>query len=126
MEKPKHVCKLKKLKYKSGNTIFFCTLPDCNRKISVGLALGKRCICWRCGEPFILSEYSLRLAKPHCSACHKPKDESPEPSKNQIHAEEQHEADKYGLPEIEITLAEKLEQIIQNAQKETQEVEEDI
>jgi hypothetical protein len=38
------------------------------------LLLGKRTICWLCGNEFILDEYALRLAKPHCVACHKPKD----------------------------------------------------
>jgi hypothetical protein len=71
--KPQHIHKFKRLRYKSGNEVFFCTLPDCNQKINPSLALGKRCICWRCGNPFIMNEYSLRLAKPHCDACHKPK-----------------------------------------------------
>lgn len=69
----KHTHKLKRLKYKSGNTIFFCTLPDCTFKINQALALGKRSLCWRCGEPFIMTEYSLRLVKPHCENCHKSK-----------------------------------------------------
>lgn len=75
MTKPdkNHIHKFKKLRYKSGNETFFCTLPDCNVKLNPALALGKRSLCWRCGEPFILNEYSLRLMKPHCDACHKPK-----------------------------------------------------
>jgi len=72
MTKEKHVHKFKKIKYKSGTSIFFCTLPDCNVKVNPALALGKRCICWRCGEEFILTEYALRLVKPHCENCHKP------------------------------------------------------
>lgn len=72
-EKTKHIHKLKRLKYKSGNTIFFCALPDCKYKTNIFLALGKRSLCWRCGEPFIMDEYNLRLAKPHCENCHKPK-----------------------------------------------------
>ncbi len=73
MTKTTHIHKLKRLKYKSGNSIFFCALPDCNFKTNTSLALGKRSICWRCGESFIINEYSLRLAKPHCESCHKPK-----------------------------------------------------
>ena len=68
----KHVHKLKKINYRSGNSVFFCVL-DCGFKISVALALGKKSICWRCGEEFIMNEYSLRLTKPHCSGCHKSK-----------------------------------------------------
>jgi hypothetical protein len=68
-----HIHKLKRLRYKSGNVIFFCCLPDCTYKTNIQLALGKRSICHRCGESFIMSEYALRLAKPHCDSCHKPK-----------------------------------------------------
>jgi len=71
----KHVHKLKKIRFKSGNTFFFCTLPDCSFKVNPALALGKRCLCWRCGQDFILDEYSIRLVKPHCRSCHKPKNE---------------------------------------------------
>ena len=73
MTKTEHIHKFKRLIYKSGNSIFFCATPDCKQKISIPLALGKRSICWRCGEPFVMNEYSLRLAKPHCGACHKAK-----------------------------------------------------
>jgi hypothetical protein len=73
MTKPLHIHKLKRLKYKTGNIVFFCALPDCSYKSNVALSLGKRSLCWRCGQSFIINEYSLRLAKPHCEACHKPK-----------------------------------------------------
>lgn len=73
VKKPEHVHKFKAHAYGSGHKIFFCTLPDCNKKLKVALALGKKCICWRCGEPFILNEYSLRLVRPHCEDCHKSK-----------------------------------------------------
>lgn len=69
----KHTHKLRKVKYKSGNSTFFCVL-DCSFKINPALALGKKTICWRCGEEFFLNEYSIRLTKPHCSRCHKSKD----------------------------------------------------
>lgn len=67
----KHVHKYRRHTYKSGNSVYFCALPDCSNKIATSLALGKRTICWRCGESFIMTEYSIRLAKPHCQNCHK-------------------------------------------------------
>lgn len=69
----KHVHKLRRHKYKSGNIIYFCTLPDCNYKVSPALAVGKRSLCNICGNDFILTDYAVRLAKPHCEECHKPK-----------------------------------------------------
>lgn len=72
----KHTHKLKKHTYKTGSSVFFCTL-DCSYKVSVELSLGKTSICWRCGKPFSLDEYSLRLVRPHCKNCHKFKNEVP-------------------------------------------------
>lgn len=71
----KHIHKLKRHTYKSGNQIYFCVL-DCGYKISPALAVGKKSICNRCGLEFTMTEYSVRLAKPHCEACHKPKNGS--------------------------------------------------
>lgn len=76
----KHIHKLKRIKFKSGNASFFCTLPDCTFKVNPALALGKRSECWRCGEEFLLNEYSIRLAKPHCEKCHHPKKSDLAPS----------------------------------------------
>ena len=112
----KHIHKFRRLKYKSGNSIFFCALPDCNQKINISLALGKRSICWRCEEPFIMSEYSLRLAKPHCSNCHKTKKEI-----GWIH--EPTEVEKEAVNELvhSLSLAERLQQTIRQAQKQEEE-----
>ena len=68
-----HIHRLKKHKYSTGNTIFFCTLPDCHYKIDSALALGKRSICNICSNEFIMSEYSLKLVRPHCNDCGKVK-----------------------------------------------------
>jgi hypothetical protein len=118
MTKEKHVHKFKRLIYKSGNVTFFCTLPDCSHKINPALALGKRSLCWRCGEEFILDEYALRLAKPHCSACHKPK---------KMTAEEIKKVEIETIKEIEpslLTLSERLQQTIQSARQNQQQDEE--
>ena len=116
----KHICKFKRIVYKSGNAIFFCTLPDCNKKINPALALGKRSICWRCGEPFILTEYSLRLAKPHCDACHKPK---------KIEVPEQLDMNKAAIYDRQppskstelLTLSERLQRVINSPKQNEQE-----
>lgn len=68
----KHVHKLRRHKYKTGSIIYFCVL-DCNFKISPALAIGKTSICWICDLPFSMNDYSIRLARPHCPNCHKPK-----------------------------------------------------
>lgn len=68
-----HVHKLKRHKYPTGNAVYFCILPDCHFKIEVALALGKRTLCNTCGEEFIINEYTLKLARPHCDGCGKVK-----------------------------------------------------
>ena len=67
-----HVHKLRRHKYPNGSKVYFCTL-DCSFKIDRALALGKRTICNICGDEFIMNEYSLKLAKPHCTNCGKMK-----------------------------------------------------
>ncbi len=69
----KHTHKLKLHKYKSGNAVFFCILPDCTFKIKQEFSLNKSNICHRCENKFNLNEYSIRLVRPHCPDCHQPK-----------------------------------------------------
>lgn len=69
MEKKKHIHLVKRHKYKNGESIYFCTLDDCSFKINVELSLGKRFICNRCYEPFIMTTISKRMSKPHCANC---------------------------------------------------------
>lgn len=68
----KHIHRLRRHTYKAtGNSVFFCTLADCSYKIETQFALGKETICNRCGKPFEMTTYAVRLAKPHCMNCHK-------------------------------------------------------
>jgi hypothetical protein len=115
MTKSSHIHKLKRLKYKSGNITFFCALPDCNFKINPALALGKRSLCWRCGKDFIMNEYALRLAKPHCQECHKPK-------KEVVDIEDRTFDSETKLGPSELSLSERLSQTIKQAQTEEEEI----
>ena len=73
MAKKNHVHKFKRRRYKStGSSIYFCVL-DCDFKIEIPFALGKRSICWRCGNEFVMNKYSIRLAEPHCEDCNRQK-----------------------------------------------------
>jgi hypothetical protein len=115
-KKSLHTHKFKRLRYKSGNEIFFCVLPDCSQKINPALALGKRSICWRCGEPFIMNEYSLRLSKPHCEACHKPKKEVDYPVVGTLD-------ERFVTGEDQpLSLSERLSQTINSAKQEEDEI----
>lgn len=72
----KHPHKYKRHKYPSGYEVFFCALPDCTHRVECNLTLGKTAVCWRCGNNFLMNEYSVRLVKPHCTDCHKYKDDT--------------------------------------------------
>lgn len=117
-KKPKHIHKFKRLRYKSGNEVFFCALPDCNCKMNPALLFGKRSICWRCGNEFIMNEYALRLAKPHCEACHRSKNVD-SPLNDGI------DIDPLGLMQLEntreLSLSERLSQTIKQAEKQDEE-----
>jgi len=76
----KHFHKLKRRKIRNGERIYFCVL-DCRFRVHVDEVYGKTVICWRCGKPFTMNEYSKRLDKPHCNACTNKKDNEEELSK---------------------------------------------
>ena len=80
----KHTHKLKRHRYKTGNTVYFCTLPDCHWKLECHLCLGKKAICNLCGEEFIMTEYTIKLARPHCDNCSKIKVNSPDGKKRYV------------------------------------------
>ena len=69
----KHTHKFRRRIYASGNRVYFCTLPDCYFKLEVELSIGKKSICNICGNEFIMDEYSIKLAVPHCRNCNKVK-----------------------------------------------------
>ncbi len=80
----KHIHKLKRHKYKTGNEIFFCILPDCNFKIEAPLALGKRTLCNLCDAEMMLDKYTLKLNEPTCANCRKHKITGPDGKKHYI------------------------------------------
>ncbi len=65
-----HVHKFKRHTYSNGTRVFFCTL-GCTFKIETPLAVGHKCICNICNKEFIMDEYTIKLARPHCRNCGK-------------------------------------------------------
>lgn len=68
-KKPSHIHRLKMHKYKNGTTIYFCTLPECYHKVESHLTVGKVTLCNICHQPFIMTERTALLLRPHCSNC---------------------------------------------------------
>jgi hypothetical protein len=49
-----------------------CSLPDCTHFMPGNVAdniVGKKSVCWDCGNEFLLDEISLAMDKPICAAC---------------------------------------------------------
>ncbi len=53
--------------------IYKCAIFGCTHFIQVELAEGRKCICSRCENPFIITKVTLKKcgAKPHCESCYK-------------------------------------------------------
>lgn len=54
---------------KTGRSIHKCELPGCPHFIRSELVWNRRCLCWKCGQSFILSRAYRRTARPKCPAC---------------------------------------------------------
>ncbi len=67
-----HFHKFRRHTYKNKTQVYFC-VNDCDYKVDVGMALGKKSLCNICGNEFIMNEYTIKLARPHCTACGKVK-----------------------------------------------------
>ncbi len=71
--KQKHVHKYRRFVWPNGTKAFRCTLPACHHFIAEHLIVGKKSVCWRCGNEFVINEKTARLAKPQCD-CRKKSD----------------------------------------------------
>lgn len=67
----KHIHQYKREKL-GGKTIYKCTLPGCPHYLYRQFMDNVVSLCNECGNPFIMTKYGLRLAKPHCNDCTKP------------------------------------------------------
>ena len=59
-------------KYMKIRGIWYCALPDCThfmpRNMELGV-MGKKSVCWNCGEEFIMDERSIKMEQPICYDC---------------------------------------------------------
>lgn len=90
------------------------------------MSLGKRNVCWRCGNDFIMNEYSIRLAKPHCENCHisKVKNKTDGFTVNSIivDAEAIRPTEALSLNERSLSLQDRLNATIQGAKREDEDI----
>lgn len=48
--------------------VYECRREDCTHSLPIVSIIGKRSLCWDCGEPFVMDEHSLQI-KPRCHRC---------------------------------------------------------
>jgi len=66
-----------KIGLSKGYVIYKCMLPNCPHYLSADLIVGRQSVCWKCGNPFMITkdiagaESSHPLVKPHCRNCTK-------------------------------------------------------
>lgn len=46
--------------------IFVCRLPDCTHSLERKLVIGKKCECWNCKNPFIMTAKHVTRRRPNC------------------------------------------------------------
>lgn len=118
----KHIHKIKKHTYRSGNETYFC-VDDCSYKVTPALSLGKTVVCWRCNESFKMDDYSLRLVKPHCTSCHKSKGTTIEQAR-MINSDELNgiaiDFDEPAPNDLGLSLTDRLKQITNRTNNETE------
>ena len=70
ISRSKHIHKYRRTRY-GKSTIYKCVISGCNHFIQKDIAEGRLCVCWRCGNPFIITKRTLRCcpAMPHCEEC---------------------------------------------------------
>lgn len=76
IKEPRHIHMLQRFK-RGKQRGYRCVHPDCAYFTDRVLLLGKRSLCNRCGQEFILDQFALELAKPCCAACSKNKKRQP-------------------------------------------------
>jgi hypothetical protein len=75
MAKKTHIHKylLKTLGKKGSYRVYACVLDDCTHYMEARLALGKLCVCWRCGKncKIQVTREGREIKRPHCVKCTK-------------------------------------------------------
>lgn len=67
---PIHTHKYEKIKWGTNKTIIWkCALVDCSHYLHVEFILGKKSICWKCGNQFLMTYSKLLRNRPKCDKC---------------------------------------------------------
>jgi hypothetical protein len=65
---------LKAKTVKGERTIYRCMLPNCPHYVTEEFIKGRECICWRCGDVFVISGRMHERTRPYCGKHNKVKE----------------------------------------------------
>ena len=70
----KHIHKYKRIflskkKGIKGYPVWRCMLADCSHYMAGETVVGRKSVCWKCGDSFTLTKFSLERVKPTCDTC---------------------------------------------------------
>ena len=69
-KKPTHTHKYQKVAWGAKGTIVLrCMLVNCSHYLHPEMAINRKSICWKCGEPFVLNKTSVTKKRPKCQRC---------------------------------------------------------
>lgn len=68
---PHKYVRVRKNRHTYKKSLYKCSLPGCAHKLHADLAIGRKSLCNLCGEEFVMTKESVRLAMPHCDNCKK-------------------------------------------------------
>jgi hypothetical protein len=52
-----------------GYPIYRCVLPDCPHYVPMMMAVGRKSICWKCGNEMVLTIRNIKTKKPKHREC---------------------------------------------------------
>lgn len=70
-----HIHKYQKFKWGKNETIIWrCMVPGCPHYVSNEMILGRKSLCHKCGDVFVMTQDKMRRKKPKCDKCQHKRD----------------------------------------------------
>ena len=67
---PPHIHMYEKVKWGANKTVVWkCCLVECRHYLHVEFILGKKSLCFKCGQPFLMTYTKLLRNRPKCDDC---------------------------------------------------------
>lgn len=65
-----HIHKYMKVEWGKNKTVVFrCMIPGCTHYVHEEMVRNRRSLCWKCGNPFVMTLEKLLRKKPKCDDC---------------------------------------------------------